>query len=160
MNKSLVFVLIVLVWSSGSVLDGVARYPIKTDYYLFSQLGGPVLYFLPMFILLSLLVAADFYVLRPAKVGLTVCLAALAAASLHAIVAMFLVVRDIPTARELYVRGREIRGLPIREEGLDLIFSVGSLTGLTFGALAFYGVCALILVRNRHYFEQVKAPPS
>lgn len=153
MNKALVFAAVVFAWMSGAVLDGIARFPVKTDYYLFSGYGGPVLYFAPMLLLLALLVAADYYLWRPARGGLLTCLVALAATAIHSVASLWLTLRDIPGARDLYTRGREIRGLPIREEGLDVIFSSSSLIAITAATLAVYALCAFFLARNRSYFE-------
>jgi hypothetical protein len=58
------------------------------------------------------------------------------------VVTLAFAVNNLPRAREAYARGRELRGLQVREGALDMIFSAqgiwtASLMTLLYAAVAF-----------------------
>ena len=61
-------------------------------------------------------------------------------------------ISDIDGAREAYTVGREIRGLPVRQEALDAIFTPRALMlGGGLSILVYLGLAGLVL-RNKPFF--------
>lgn len=152
MPKSLIFVVVVFIWGSGQVLDSIVRYPIKVDYYLWQSLGLPWAYFGIQFFSLALLVAALTVLFRPRQIGLQICLAQATWMAIYGAISTLLVQRDIAGVREIYIAGREVRGLSVRPEAADMIFTpIGIWSSYGFIVL-FACVVAVMLWRKRSWF--------
>jgi len=152
MPKSLIFVLVIFVWDSGQVLDSIVRYSIKIDYYLWESLGLSWVFFVIQFASLSLLVAALTVLWEPRPYGLKICLVQAGWMAVYGIISAALIFKDIPGVREVYMLGREIRGLSVRPEAADLIFTQSGILGTLIFSLTFALLIVLIIWRNRWWF--------
>src|SRR5690606_39793652 len=97
------------------------------DYYIFASIGAAWAYFALAGVVFLFNAAAVFYLFRPQLVGYRVLLGALAAGIAQNLVTTLLAVRDIQGVREAYEIGRELRGLPVPQEALDMIFKPSAL---------------------------------
>lgn len=152
MPRSLVFVVVLFIWDSGNVLDAIVRFPIKTDYYLWSSLGVPWVHFAIQFFSLALLVAALTVLWRPRPLGLKICLGQVGWMAAYGVISSLLVLRDIPGVREVYMLGRETRGLSVRPEAADLIFTPQGILGTLAFSLVFAALLGFIIWRKRWWF--------
>ncbi len=152
MPKSLIFVLVLFIWGSGQVLDSIVRYSIKIDYYLWESLGLPWVFFAIQFASLSLLVAALTVLWEPRPLGLKICLAQAGWMTVYGVISTALIFRDIPGVREVYMLGREIRGLSVRPEAADLIFTSNGIWSTLIFSVIFALLIALIVWQQRWWF--------
>lgn len=150
--RSIILLIVWFLWATGKDLDGLARFDTTADYYIFSSLGHAWAYFAMAGAVFLLNAASAFYLFRPQPAGYQVLLCALAAGMGQNLLATLLAVRDIPGVREAYEIGRELRGLPVRQEAVDMIFKPGALWLATGLALLVYVVLAVLVRRNRPYF--------
>lgn len=84
-------------------------------------------------------------------VGYSVLLCALAAGMGQNLVTTLLAVRDVLGVREAYEIGRELRGLPVRQEAMDMIFKPSALWLAAGLAVLVYVALAALTRRNRPY---------
>jgi len=61
--------------------------------------------------------------------------------------------QNLTGARDAYAHGRELRGLTVREDALDFIFSPEVITATVAAMLLLYAVLAFVVYRNRTYFR-------
>jgi hypothetical protein len=93
-----------------------------------------------------------YYLFRPNIAGLYTAFAALVVAAIQNVIALSLAINDLPGVREAYERGREARGLPIREEAMNLIFTEQSMYTSILVMLFLYFVVSFLVFRNKPYF--------
>jgi hypothetical protein len=154
MPKSLIFVLVVFIWGSGQVLDSLVRYPIKVEYFIWASLGMPFLHFFFASVSGLMFVAAIVSLFRPRPKGFWLCLLAAVWSAMYGATATAIAIQDIENVRELYMLGREVRGLSIRPEAADLIFTASGMWSSYFIFFAFLLVVIAILFRQRQWFRR------
>lgn len=93
-----------------------------------------------------------YYLFRPRPVGFYVALSALGLSLAQSIASVSLALSDLPGVKEAYAAGREARGLSVRREALDTIFTPPAMFAVLAVALVLIPVIALLLVRSRGYF--------
>lgn len=152
MPKSIIFMAVVFGWGAGQVLDSIVRYSIKIDYFVWESIGVPFLHFLFSFTSLALTVSALTVLLKPRPAGYMICLIAASWSAIYGALVTWLALRDLPGVREIYLSGREIRGLSVREEAADLIFTPTGMLGSYGLALLFWSVVIFLLWRRRDWF--------
>ncbi|MDZ4348264.1 MAG: hypothetical protein U1A22_01865 [Xanthomonadaceae bacterium] len=153
MPKLVVALVILFLWAAGRDLDALARFSITSDYYVLSLAGlGPLFFLMGGAVLLSN-VSAVYFLFRPARVGIKVLYGALGLGMMQNAVTVWLALRDLPGVREAYARGREIRGLAVREEAMDLIFAPGGMIAAVVAMVAFYLLVAALVHKSRRYFQ-------
>jgi hypothetical protein len=59
---------------------------------------------------------------------------------------------DLEGTKEVYAESREMRGLAVRPESLDLLFRPQVRYSVRAALLAFYSMIAFLIWRNRGYF--------
>lgn len=150
--RSTILLIIWYLWAAGRDLDALARYSTTSDFYVFSSLGAPWLFFLLAGAVFLLNAASVYYLFRPQPVGYPVLLVALAAGAVQNLVTFALALNDIAGVREAYEIGRELRGLPVRQEALDMIFTPGAMWAAAGLSLAVYAALAWLVHRNRPVF--------
>lgn len=150
--RSIILLIVWFIWAAGKDLDSLARFGTTADYYIFSSIGAAWAYFAIAGAVFLLNAASVFYLFRPQPVGYLVLLCALAAGIGQNMVTTMLAVRDVQEVREAYEIGRELRGLPVRQEAMDMIFKPSALW-LTAGlAVLVYLALAVLVRRNRAFF--------
>jgi len=153
-GKSIVFLTVWFLWASGQDLDSIARYSIKSDFYVFSSNNIAPVFFIFAFLVFILNIATVYYLFKPSHLGFKTALSALGLSVIQNTVSLFLALNDISGVREAYSKGREIRGLSIREEALDMIFTPSALYSGIGVMLFLYFFVAFFVVRNRYYFYE------
>ena len=150
--RSIILLIVWFLWATGKDLDGLARFATTADYYIFASIGSTWAYFALAGVVFLFNAAAVFYLFRPQPVGYGVLLGALAAGIAQNLVSTLLAVRDIHGVREAYEIGRELRGLPVRQEAMDMIFKPSALWFSVGLAVLVYVALAFLVRRNRSYF--------
>ena len=150
--RSIILLIVWFIWVTGKDLDGLARFGITSDYYIFSSIGAAWAYFAMAGAVFLLNAASVFYLFRPQPVGYSVLLCALVAGIGQNLVTTLLAVRDVLGVREAYEIGRELRGLPVRQEAMDMIFKPSALWLAAGLAVLVYVALAALTRRNRPYF--------
>ena len=158
---SILLLLVWFLWATGQDLSHLARFSTTSDYYVFTSIGMPWLYFVLAMAVFLLNVASVFYLYRPETFAPRVLFSALGAAAIQNLLTCVLALKDMSGVREAYAIGRELRGLQVREEALDMIFQPVALGISLLLSLGVYVVTAWLVQRNRAYFtgtEEFSAP--
>ena len=147
-------IIILIVWfiySLGSDIYNLINAG-GTDYYIFSSNGLTPLFFFFVVPVLLLDAATLRYLFRPRPAGFYVALSALALSLIQNIVSVSLALSDLSGVRQAYAAGREARGLSVREEALDMMFTPRAMY-LALALLVLINAVAVFLIgRNRRYF--------
>ena len=156
-TADIIILIVLFSWSTVKDLDNLIRATGTTDYYIFSTNNLAPLFFLFAVGALMLDAATVFYLFRPRPAGFYTALASPALSLVQGVVGMSLALADLPGVKNAYAAGREARGLPVRKETLDLLFTPTAIA-LVLAAMALLtAVIALIVLRNRPYFFQIDA---
>jgi hypothetical protein len=151
--RSIILLIVWFLWAAGKDLDVLARYSSTSDYYIFSSHGMPWLFFVLAGAVFLFNSASVFYLFRPQPVGYPVLLGSLLAGVVQGgVVSLLLALDDLPGVRQAYEIGRELRGLPVRPEAMDLIFTPTAMWVSAGLAVAVYGVLMWLVRRNRSFF--------
>jgi len=118
-----VFLLVWFFWAAGQDLDLLVRHQLKTNFYIFQLNGLTALFFLIVVVVFCLNTATIYSIYRRYYFVFYTAIVSLAISSVFSCISLFMALRDIPSVRATYRSGREIRGLTVREESLDMIFS-------------------------------------
>lgn len=154
-SRIVVFLIVWFLWATGKDLDALVRYSITSDFYVLSSVGLSWLYFAMGFAVFLLNTASVFYLFRPQPVGQRVLFNALVAAAVQSAITLSFALNDLSGVREAYARGRELRGLAVREEALDMIFSQSAMLLATAVMLGMCALVAFATYRSKPYFDGV-----
>lgn len=149
---SIIILVIWFTWSAGSDLYNLLRTTASTDYYIFSSNNLTALFFLFGVVIFLLDALTVYFLFRPAPAGFYVGLSALAVSLIQNIMSVLLAVSDLPGVRAAYAAGREARGLSVREEALDMMFTPGAMYFVLALLVLLKAVIAFLIIRNRRYF--------
>ena len=97
--------------------------------------------------------AAVFYLFKPATIGFYLGLAAVLWSVLGNIVVTVLILIDPETSKAAYIASRVARGLSVRPELYDAMFTPVGMTGILAFAILLNALVAFLLVWNRRYFS-------
>ena len=149
---TIIILIVWFIWSAGKDVDNLIRATGTTDYYIFSSNGlTPVFFFFAVAV--TLLDAATVsYLFRPRPAGFYVALSALALSVIQSIISVSLALSDLSGVRQAYAAGREARGLSVREEALDTIFTPEAMYLVLALLVLINAVAAFLIVLNRDYF--------
>lgn len=150
--RSIIILILWFFWAAGKDLDALGRYSTTSDYYILSSSGLSWLFFAMAGAVFLLNAAGAYYLVKPAPIGFRVLLVALAAGAVQNIITVALALKDLPGVRNAYEVGRELRGLPVRKEALDMIFTPNSMWVSLAISLAVYALVAWLVHRNRRVF--------
>jgi hypothetical protein len=150
--RSIILLIVWFLWATGKDLDALARYSTTSNYYVFSATSLAWLFFALAAGVFLLNAASVFYLFRPQPVGYPVLLAALAAGTIQNVVTLALAINNVAGVRQAYEIGRELRGLPVRQEAMDMIFTPTAMLVASALSLAVYCVLAWLVYRNRLLF--------
>jgi len=100
------------------------------------------------------------YLFRPRPAGFYVALSALAFSIIQSIVSVSLALSDLPGVRQAYAAGREARGLSVREEALDTMFTPRAMYLMLVLLVLINAVAAFLITRNRGYFFSDNISPT
>lgn len=151
-SKSVIFLLIWFMWSAGQDLDLLVRHQIKTDFYIFQFNGLTALFFVLATTVFALNIMTIYSLFKPYFVGFYTAIASLSIGLLHNAISLKLAINNLQGIRDAYQTGREIRGLSIREEALDMIFTEQGMYYSLASILVFYILVFVFVLRNKAYF--------
>ncbi len=154
-SKTVIFLIVWFLWATGKDLDALVRYSITSDFYVLSSVGLPWLYFAMGLVVFLLNTASVFYLFKPQPIGQRVLFNALAAAAVQNTVTLSFALKNLSGVREAYARGRELRGLAVREEAMDMIFTQPAMLVATAVMLGVYALIAFAVHRSKPYFYGV-----
>jgi hypothetical protein len=157
-KKSIIALVVWFLWAAGQDLDSIARFSIKSDYYIYSDNHLAPLFFVFSFTIFLLNVSTVYYLFRPYYAGFYTGLAALCVAASQGILTIFMALSDLPGVRVAYEAGREVRGLPVRQEALDMIFTPNAMYSGLGVMLFLYLLVGYYLVKNKSYFFDRRLP--
>ena len=92
--------------------------------------------------------------------GFWITILSLIISSLENIIGFSIAMNNIYAARNAYVISRQARGLPIREEALDLAFSPNSMCIALGVAIGLALLWAILLFWKKSYFSDVESNTS
>lgn len=150
-SKSVVFLIVWFTWATGRQLDAIVRYPTTSDYYVFSSIDMPWLYFVLAAPVFALNVGALYSLFRPNPQGIRFIYNAILFGMIQVVVSVSIAMQDLAGTREAYVTGREIRGFPVREEAANKVFSQNGMLMSVGIFFLLYLVVAYYAHRNRTY---------
>ena len=148
--------LVWFIWATGKDLDALVRFSVSTDYYIFAAAGVPWLFFVTAIAVFLLNTATVYYLFRPQPIGLWVLMNALIAGVVQNVVTISLALPNMVSVREAYARSRELRGLSVREEALDMIFTPNAMAVSLALMLGLYALISFVAYRQRQYFRGAK----
>ena len=152
MRKSVIFLLVYFFWVAGQNLDLLVRHQIKSDYFIFQNSGVVPLFFIFVVIIFILNITTIYSLYTRFHLGFYAALSSLMIGAVFSCISMFMVLRDIPGVRDAYRKGREIRGLTIREEALDMIFTEKGMYYTLGVVLLVKAIVLFFVLRNRKHF--------
>ncbi|WP_129136788.1 hypothetical protein [Luteimonas sp. YGD11-2] len=148
----LIFLWLTTFWGAGKALETLVRFSTTSDFAILSSHGWGGLFFVLSGTQLLLWATLLYYLARPAPAGVAIGLAAIGFTALSGAAMSALVVADLPAARIAYTVSREARGLRVREETLDAVFSVAGIWGSYGVSLLLLALMASVLWRRRRWF--------
>lgn len=151
-TAGIIILIVWFIWSAGKDLDNLIRASGTTDYYVFSSNGLTPLFFIFAVAVFLLDAATVSYLFRPRPAGFYVALSALALSLIQSIVSVSLAVSDLSGVRQAYAAGRQARGLSVREEALDMMFTPRAMYLVLVLLVLISAVAAFLIIRNRGYF--------
>ncbi|GFD88901.1 hypothetical protein KUL152_11270 [Tenacibaculum sp. KUL152] len=152
-SKSVILLIVWFMWATGKDLDAIVRYGITSDYYVFASNDLTSIFFIFAFSVFSLNTATVYYLFKPEKAGIYAAFIALGIALLQNVVTTLMALGNLQGVRDAYAAGREVRGLSVREDTLNLIFTPEGIYTSLAVMIAFYAVIGFILFKNRGYFN-------
>ena len=159
-TPGIIILIVWFIWLSGRDLDNLIRASGTTDYYIFSSNGLTPLFFLFAAAVFLLDAATVSYLFRPRPAGFYVALSALAFSLIQTMVSVSLALSDLSGVRQAYAAGRKARGLSVREEALDMMFTPRAMYLIVLLLVLINAVAAFLIIRNRGYFlsDNINAP--
>lgn len=151
-TAGIIILIVWFIWSSGRDLDNLIRASGTTDYYIFSSNDLTPLFFLFAVTIFALDAATVSYLFRPRAAGFYVALSALAFSLVQSLVSVTLALSDLSGVRQAYAAGREARGLSVRKEALDMMFTPRAMYVVLALLVLINAVAAFLIIRNRGYF--------
>lgn len=156
-SKGIVFLIVWFIWSAGQDLDSIVRYSIKADYYIYSSNNMAPIFFIFVFLVFSLNIMTIYSLFRPVAIGFYAAIAAIAALALgfvHNTLSFTLALGNLAGVKSAYRIGREVRGLPVRPETLDAVFTPQAMQLGLYASALLYCVALFIVLKNRSHFTQ------
>ncbi len=140
-------------WSAGKDLEGIVRFNTITDYTIFDVYGIPWMFFVFAFTVFSLNILTIYNLFKPQTIGFKIAFSAVGAALFQNVVTLYLALNNLDIVKEAYIVSRESRGMPIRENSLEKIFSETGMISTVAVVVVFYIVLSFFIYKNRQYLS-------
>lgn len=140
-------------WATGKDLDALVRYSVSTDYYIFSSIGMEAIFFVLAGVVFLLNTAVVYCLFQPLLIGYRLLITALSMSAIYNATAIFIALQDIPKVRAAYETGREIRGLPVRDGAMNMLFTQEALAISLAVSIVLYLVIGYVGHLNKDYFN-------
>ena len=151
--KSVIFLMVFFGWSAGAGLDSIVKFTVLADYNIYLANGVPWVFFAFSIPIFGLNILTLYSLFTPHWLGLYFALSSLAMSVIHNTSSLLLSLKDLPAAKETYAISREARGLTVRDEAMDKIFSTNVMLSTMVVMFIFYAVVAFYVYKNRDYFS-------
>lgn len=159
-SKSIILLIVWFIWAAGKDLDAIVRFGLSTDFYVFSLNNLTPLFFVFAFTVFVLNTATVYCLFKPNPKGLYIAMNALVIAATQNIFTFCLALRDLDAVRSVYAASREARGLSVREEALNMIFSQQGMYTSLLIMCVLYLVIGFLVFKKRTYFERTLVTSS
>ncbi len=152
MPPAIIVLFILFLLGFGKDVELIVRFPTSADYIVFNAAGMAYLFFILIIAIASLDGLTLWFLMRPRAMGLRIAIASVAFSMIENVIACALVMRDMDAARNAYVLSRQARGMLVRQDALDFMFSSTAVSLTLAAALAFELILVALLVWKREYF--------
>jgi hypothetical protein len=144
--------------SFGVHLYYLARHEKSTDYFIFQSNGLSWLFFTAFFAIATL----DFFcfqlLARRDRLALRVGVISILISMALSTLTWTLAIKDLPRVKEAYIANRAERGVPVRRETADAVFTKGTTSLLsTMQLFLQLGLLATLLFSKRYLQSDVRA---
>lgn len=147
------FLKIYFVWGVVRDIQLIITHKTSTDYSIFQANEISQLFFIFMTAIFVLDFLASYFLIRPKMTGFWIGITAISSSLLFNGISLSLALRDLESVRKAYEFSRQARGLVVREELLNKIFTPEGMQA-TFAFSALFSIAAIIIVfRNKWYFN-------
>ena len=151
-NAGIIVLIVLFVYSAVKGLDVLLRSGASADYYIFATNDLTPLFFIYAIAAFILDALTVYFLFRPRSFGFYTALSSLALSFVYGVATFFLVLADLPGVKNAYAAGREARGLPVRRETLEMLFTPAAWGIVWAATVLFLAVIAFLVIRNRRYF--------
>lgn len=154
--KIIILLLIVFLWLFGKNLEHLLRFSISPSYHLLAQVNMESIFFVFRFLLFILYGGTVWFLWKPRHIGFRLALSSLIVSFLKNTMTLSIGINNIDTAKNAYVIWRQARGLPVREEPLNMMFTPSGMYisfGIAFGVTL---LLAILSLWKRSYFIEGK----
>lgn len=158
--KTIIVLLFIYTYLFVRGIESLLLFTSSFDYQVFSQAGVSYLYFvlsIPILVITGITLQSLW---KPKPIGLWIALIGLALGVLSTIVLFMITFNDPEITKQAYILSREARGLPVRPQNADRMFSMAGISTVFGSALGLYLLLAALFLWKRDYFlQEEKAPP-
>ena len=149
--------MVVFIYSAWRDFYSLFRYQHVTDYVLLAHVNLGPLFFIAIGVPWLGTLASLYFLFRPRPLGFLVILATIAVSMVAHVALILLAIEHLDVAKEAYEKSRQARGLPIRPESADVIFSPMAMH-VTLGVTILLALgFAALTIWNRAYFVDTLA---
>jgi hypothetical protein len=149
----IIVLIIWFLWLLGRNVMSVLSWGDSMDMAIYSGQGLTPLFFVMATGAFDLELSTLFFLFRPARMGLWLGLASVIWSVSQGAVVTALAIADLETAKAAYIASRQARGLSVRPELYDALFSPSGLIGVLGVVILINAVVALLLLLSRRYFD-------
>ncbi|HML79095.1 MAG TPA: hypothetical protein PKD36_12175 [Geobacter sulfurreducens] len=140
-------------WGVVRGIQLIITHKTSTDYSIFQANGISQLFFILMTAIFVLDFLTSYFLIRPKMTGFWIGISAIGSSLLFNGISLSLALKDLESVRKAYEISRQARGLVVREELLNKIFTPEGMQA-TFAFSALFSIAAILIVlRNKWYFN-------
>lgn len=150
--KTIILLIVVFIWSFGKSIEQLLRYSTSTDYFIFSHNGIGFLFFVFLIILLLLYGLTIWFLWKPKPIGFWIAISSLIVSSMENVVTFSIAINNIESVKNAYALSRQARGLIVRKEAIEMIFSPGVMYIMLGFAVCLAFLWAALLIWKKSYF--------
>ncbi len=154
--KVILFLSFYFAWVLIKDIASLLFYKTSTDYLLLKQIGfsSPALFAGIMMILIIAELMALWFLVQPRLMGFWVAIVAVVFSALESAAMVLISLLDLDAAKQAYIISRQARGLSIRENAMNTIFSPSVMYVTLIFVLGFAAVLIALLIWKKGYFNE------
>lgn len=155
-SKVILFLSFYFAWVLIKDIASLLFYKTSTDYLLLKQIGftSPTLFAGIMIILIIAELMALWFLVQPRLMGFWIAIVAVVLSAIESVAMVLISLTDLDAARQAYILSRQARGLSIRENAMNMIFSPNVMYVTLAFVLGFAAVLIALLVWKKEYFNE------
>lgn len=150
--KVIILLIIVFLWLFGKNFEHLLKLSTSPYCYLLAQINMESMFFIFKILLIILYGGTVWFLWKPKPIGFWVAIGSLIVSFLEDTVTFLIGINNIDAVRGAYIIWRQTRGLPIREEPLDMMFTSSGMYisfGISVGLILLW---VSLLFWKRNYF--------